>query len=201
MPRAEGAIGVEFPDKTVFGDKDNVKFRYDATFMNEAAEGKLQAVGAVAGRAGAGGGTPCAQSIGSKRHVALGARPAAVPVAAARLCHRLEHIGSPKIRTTSCCRASPTWARRIYAYAFEADPRTGEYLLWSDTAASLTRLLIGLAISTAFALVVGIAHWLAARSRARCSGRSSPCCPWCRRSRSCRSCSSSWGSAKPRRSR
>ena len=44
----------------------------------------------------------------------------------------------------------------IYAYAFEADPRTGQYLLWSDTAASLTRLLIGLAISAVFALVVGI---------------------------------------------
>ena len=44
----------------------------------------------------------------------------------------------------------------IYAYAFEADPRTGDYLLWSDTAASLTRLLIGLAISASFALVVGI---------------------------------------------
>src|SRR5512145_1140537 len=44
----------------------------------------------------------------------------------------------------------------IYAYAFEADPRTGQYLLWSDTAASLTRLLIGLAISVTFALVDGI---------------------------------------------
>ena len=32
MPRAEGAVGVEFPDKTVFGDKGNVKFRYDATY-------------------------------------------------------------------------------------------------------------------------------------------------------------------------
>ena len=41
--KTEGAVGVEFPDKTVFGDKGNVKFRYDATFMNEAAEGKLQA--------------------------------------------------------------------------------------------------------------------------------------------------------------
>jgi NitT/TauT family transport system substrate-binding protein len=41
--KSEGAIGVEFPDKTVFGDKDNVKFRYDATFMREAADGKLQA--------------------------------------------------------------------------------------------------------------------------------------------------------------
>jgi NitT/TauT family transport system substrate-binding protein len=41
--KTAGAVGVEFPDKTVFGDKGNVKFRYDATYMNEAAEGKLQA--------------------------------------------------------------------------------------------------------------------------------------------------------------
>ena len=39
--KSEGAIGVEFPDKTVFGDKGNVKFRYDASFMKEAADGKL----------------------------------------------------------------------------------------------------------------------------------------------------------------
>jgi NitT/TauT family transport system substrate-binding protein len=41
--KTAGAVGVEFPDKTVYGDKDNVKFRYDSTFMNAAAEGKLQA--------------------------------------------------------------------------------------------------------------------------------------------------------------
>ena len=39
--KSDGAIGVEFPDKTVFGDKANVKFRYDATFMKEAEDGKL----------------------------------------------------------------------------------------------------------------------------------------------------------------
>ena len=39
--KTAGAIGVEFPDKTVFGDKGNVKLRYDATFMSEAADGKL----------------------------------------------------------------------------------------------------------------------------------------------------------------
>jgi NitT/TauT family transport system permease protein len=44
----------------------------------------------------------------------------------------------------------------MYHYALQADPRTGQYLLWSDTAASLTRLLIGLAISALFALVLGI---------------------------------------------
>jgi NitT/TauT family transport system permease protein len=88
----------------------------------------------------------------------------------------------------------------IYAYAFEPDPRTGVYLLWADTAASLTRLLIGLAISAGIALVIGVLigllpfagrHW----------GRSSPCFRWCRRWRCCPSSSSSWASAKPRRSR
>jgi NitT/TauT family transport system permease protein len=43
----------------------------------------------------------------------------------------------------------------MYHYALQPDPRTGDYLLWSDTAASLKRLLIGLAISAGFALVVG----------------------------------------------
>lgn len=41
-------------------------------------------------------------------------------------------------------------------YALQADPRTGVYLLWSDTLASLTRLLSALAISTVIALVAGI---------------------------------------------
>jgi len=39
--KSEGAIAVEFPDKSVFGDNGNVKFRYDATFMQDAADGKL----------------------------------------------------------------------------------------------------------------------------------------------------------------
>jgi NitT/TauT family transport system substrate-binding protein len=39
--KSDGAVGVAFPDKSIFGDKGNVKFRYDATFMKEAADGKL----------------------------------------------------------------------------------------------------------------------------------------------------------------
>lgn len=39
--KSAGAVGVEFPDKSVFGEKDNVKLRYDATYMSEAAAGKL----------------------------------------------------------------------------------------------------------------------------------------------------------------
>lgn len=44
----------------------------------------------------------------------------------------------------------------IRQYALEQDARTGLYLLWSDTAASLYRLLTALAISTLIALVFGI---------------------------------------------
>ncbi|TMV61421.1 ABC transporter permease subunit, partial [Thioclava sp. BHET1] len=41
--------------------------------------------------------------------------------------------------------------------ALEPDPRSGHYLLWLDTAASLERLFAGLAIATLIALMVGVA--------------------------------------------
>lgn len=39
--KSAGAIGVAFPDGSVWGDKGNVKLRYDATYMQAAADGKL----------------------------------------------------------------------------------------------------------------------------------------------------------------
>jgi NitT/TauT family transport system permease protein len=44
--------------------------------------------------------------------------------------------------------------------AFHPDPRTGVYIFWADTAASLQRLLVALAISTAAAVVLGVAMGL-----------------------------------------
>ena len=41
--------------------------------------------------------------------------------------------------------------------AFEPDRRTGEYVLWVDTAASLRRLGLGLGIATAIGLAFGLA--------------------------------------------
>jgi NitT/TauT family transport system permease protein len=41
--------------------------------------------------------------------------------------------------------------------AFTEDERTGEFLLWSDTAASLTRLLIGIGVAAVASLCLGIA--------------------------------------------
>ena len=47
-------------------------------------------------------------------------------------------------------------ADAINRMAFIKDGRTGDYLLWSDTLASLERLGSGLAISTGIALVIGM---------------------------------------------
>ena len=47
-------------------------------------------------------------------------------------------------------------AEALKQYAFTADARTGLYFMWSDTVASLTRLLTALAISTTIALGFGI---------------------------------------------
>jgi NitT/TauT family transport system substrate-binding protein len=39
--KSADAVGIELADKSVLGDKGNVKFRFDATFMKMAADGKL----------------------------------------------------------------------------------------------------------------------------------------------------------------
>ena len=49
------------------------------------------------------------------------------------------------------------FADAINRIAFMPDTRTGDYQFWSDTAASLERLLAGLGISTAIALAIGMA--------------------------------------------
>lgn len=50
----------------------------------------------------------------------------------------------------------PSLGNAIVKMAFTADARTGDYLLWADTLASLERLLSALALSTAIALAIGV---------------------------------------------
>jgi NitT/TauT family transport system permease protein len=50
-----------------------------------------------------------------------------------------------------------TLASTIHQYAFEEDERTGEILLWADTAASLKRILIALGISALIGVALGLA--------------------------------------------
>jgi NitT/TauT family transport system permease protein len=52
--------------------------------------------------------------------------------------------------------ALPSMVQAVKQMAFEVDPRTGSYLMASDTVASLGRLGAALAISTVAALVLGI---------------------------------------------
>jgi NitT/TauT family transport system permease protein len=56
--------------------------------------------------------------------------------------------------------------RMIEVMAFTPDKRTGDYLLWTDTAASLFRLWAGLAIATLIALVLGLLNGVLPVARA-----------------------------------
>jgi NitT/TauT family transport system permease protein len=51
-------------------------------------------------------------------------------------------------------------AAAVARIAFTPDARTGDYLMWADTLASLHRLGLGLGVATAAALVIGIAMGL-----------------------------------------
>jgi NitT/TauT family transport system permease protein len=53
--------------------------------------------------------------------------------------------------------APATIAATIHRYAFEEDERSGEYLWWTDTWASLKRLLTALGISASIGLILGLA--------------------------------------------
>jgi NitT/TauT family transport system permease protein len=53
--------------------------------------------------------------------------------------------------------APATIAATIGQFAFEEDERSGEYLLWNDTRASLERLLTALAISAFIGVTLGVA--------------------------------------------
>jgi NitT/TauT family transport system permease protein len=52
--------------------------------------------------------------------------------------------------------AASTMAATLHQYAFEEDERTGEYLFWVDTKASLERLGLGLFISAALGILLGV---------------------------------------------
>lgn len=60
----------------------------------------------------------------------------------------------------------PQMAASLYGLAAVPDKRTGDLILWSDTAASLGRLAAGVGTATAVALVLGIAIGFVPRVRA-----------------------------------
>ncbi len=62
-----------------------------------------------------------------------------------------------------------SFAEAIQGFALEPDKRTGEYQLWADTTASLTRLGLGLALSALIGLAFGILTGLIPYARATLS--------------------------------
>ncbi len=67
-------------------------------------------------------------------------------------------------------------AATVERLAFEPDRRTGEYVLWTDTAASLRRLTIGLGIATLIGACVRPGARPSAARGCRRSARWSRCC-------------------------
>ena len=59
-----------------------------------------------------------------------------------------------------------TIAGTFHGYAFEEDRRSGKYLFWSDTRASLVRIGAALAISSALAMILATAIGVVPRVRA-----------------------------------
>lgn len=53
--------------------------------------------------------------------------------------------------------APSTIAATVHRFAFEEDERSGDYLLWTDTVASLERIALALIISAAVGLALGLA--------------------------------------------
>jgi NitT/TauT family transport system permease protein len=53
--------------------------------------------------------------------------------------------------------APSTIAATVHRFAFEEDERSGDYLFWTDTGASLQRLSIGLLVSAVVGLSLGLA--------------------------------------------
>ena len=80
-----------------------------------------------------------------------------LPFAALLVCYSIaSHLRRLENPSDKLLPSLGTMAGTFRRMAFEADRRTGEYLLWSDTCDSLWRLGTGMTVSTALTLVLGL---------------------------------------------
>ncbi|MET0182332.1 MAG: ABC transporter permease subunit [Caulobacterales bacterium] len=93
----------------------------------------------------------------------LGAAPVLAMVAVYFFASEARHAANPADKILPTFQAM---GDAIALMAFEVNARSGDILLWKDTAASLQRLLAGLAISTFITLVLGLALGLLPLMRA-----------------------------------
>jgi NitT/TauT family transport system permease protein len=86
--------------------------------------------------------------------VALGVLPFMALIAAYMTASAIRRAENPADKLLPSLEAMAASFARM---AFEADQRSGDLLLWTDTAASLSRLGLGMSISTLLALGLGVA--------------------------------------------
>jgi NitT/TauT family transport system permease protein len=100
---------------------------------------------------------------GRAARVGLGA----LPFVAAGIAYAIASAARKAANPSDKLLPSPSdMAAEIATYAFAPDQRTGQYLLWSDTAESLARLAIGVGLAVALTLAFGIAIGFLPRVRA-----------------------------------
>jgi NitT/TauT family transport system permease protein len=93
------------------------------------------------------------QQPGRGGALALRALPFIVLIAAYLFCSHARLTANPGDKLLP---APATIAAAIHRFALEEDERSGEYLLWNDTGASLERLLAALAVSALIGIVLGV---------------------------------------------
>lgn len=102
------------------------------------------------------------QHPGRTEKIILGALPLIVLIAAYAIGSHIRLAENPSDKLLP---SFGQMADTFYNYAFVADQRSGNYLLWTDTAASLGRILSGIAISAMIAIGLGVPAGFIPRAR------------------------------------
>jgi len=94
------------------------------------------------------------QTLSRRSRILLGCAPFVLLVATYATASHYRRLDNPQDKLLPSLEAMGNAFMRM---AFEADRRTGNYLLWTDTLDSLWRLGMGVGVATAIALILGIA--------------------------------------------
>ena len=144
----EGRCRHRCPDGKVLGSTKNVKLRFDSTYMQMAADGKLLARRLRAPEERTASEVPCGASMnivaarGAGRDASLAS--AAVPADRDGLCASPRLPGMPPIPTTSCCRRSSEMTATIgSAWPSSRTGAPATTCCGPIPAASLERLALG----------------------------------------------------------
>ena len=130
-----GFVGIAFPDGSVWGSTGNVNLRFTDAYI---CPSRMAADGALCQQA-----RTHATSDQSHPSAFRGVRSQILAILLFCCCSATGGFDSPRTSRTDCSRPSRPWPRRCTASHSTEDRRTGDYLFWVDTLASLERLALG----------------------------------------------------------